>query len=273
MWGFSLSPEAFKINKDSGLVTSRRRLQSYERFNLTVVATDKGHPPLWGTTMLHIEVIDINDNRPVFVRPPNGTILHIKEVNPWEGAGSWHVGGVFRGTPACNSKIQTPSPLGMQPELDLACGKRVWVMGVEVPKQPLSIRVNRVVGQIWGTETPAALRISKQSVRADPVYKHGLEMLTLEMLLLSGKPGLTQPVPSACLSQSPATQTLPQPVQRGSRLHVASPLFCFGWWELADLQTKGFWTKEFWRGRGSRGFACSAKAEGLLWCCEVPRTR
>lgn len=82
MWGFSLSPEAFKINKDSGLVTSRRRLQSYERFNLTVVATDKGLPPLWGTTLLHIEVIDINDNRPVFVRPPNGTILHIKEVNP-----------------------------------------------------------------------------------------------------------------------------------------------------------------------------------------------
>uniref|UniRef100_A0A8C5NNU2 Cadherin related 23 n=1 Tax=Junco hyemalis TaxID=40217 RepID=A0A8C5NNU2_JUNHY len=74
--------EAFNINKDSGLVTSRRRLQSYERFNLTVVATDKGHPPLWGTTMLHIEVIDINDNRPVFVRPPNGTILHIKEEIP-----------------------------------------------------------------------------------------------------------------------------------------------------------------------------------------------
>ncbi|XP_031972029.1 cadherin-23 isoform X10 [Corvus moneduloides] len=74
--------EAFKINKDSGLVTSRRRLQSYERFNLTVVATDKGHPPLWGTTMLHIEVIDINDNRPVFIRPPNGTILHIKEEIP-----------------------------------------------------------------------------------------------------------------------------------------------------------------------------------------------
>ncbi|NXC87860.1 CAD23 protein, partial [Cercotrichas coryphoeus] len=74
--------EAFKINKDSGLVTTRRRLQSYERFNLTVVATDKGHPPLWGTTMLHVEVIDINDNRPVFVRPPNGTILHIKEEIP-----------------------------------------------------------------------------------------------------------------------------------------------------------------------------------------------
>ncbi|KAG8135304.1 hypothetical protein E2320_008328 [Naja naja] len=74
--------EAFKIHKDSGLVTTRRRLQSYERFNLTVVATDKGKPPLWGTTMLQLDVIDINDNRPMFVRPPNGTILHIKEEIP-----------------------------------------------------------------------------------------------------------------------------------------------------------------------------------------------
>ncbi|XP_039176466.1 cadherin-23 isoform X10 [Crotalus tigris] len=74
--------EAFKIHKDSGLVTTRRRLQSYERFNLTVVATDKGRPPLWGTTMLQLDVIDINDNRPIFVRPPNGTILHIKEEIP-----------------------------------------------------------------------------------------------------------------------------------------------------------------------------------------------
>lgn len=130
--GVFLSPEAFKINKDSGLITSRRRLQSYERFNLTVVATDKGHPPLWGTTLLHIEVIDINDNRPVFVRPPNGTILHIKEVNPLQGAGSRRVQGVFRTTPAYNSKIQAPSPLGMQQELGLVCGKKVCIMGVDL---------------------------------------------------------------------------------------------------------------------------------------------
>ncbi|KAH0623538.1 hypothetical protein JD844_006392, partial [Phrynosoma platyrhinos] len=74
--------DAFKIQKDSGLITTRRRLQSYERFNLTVVATDKGRPPLWGTTKLQVDVIDINDNRPLFVRPPNGTILHIKEEIP-----------------------------------------------------------------------------------------------------------------------------------------------------------------------------------------------
>ncbi|XP_028367142.1 cadherin-23 isoform X1 [Phyllostomus discolor] len=74
--------EAFHVDVDSGLVTTRRPLHSYERFNLTVVATDGGEPPLWGTTMLLVEVIDVNDNRPVFVRPPNGTILHIKEEIP-----------------------------------------------------------------------------------------------------------------------------------------------------------------------------------------------
>nr|XP_044612684.1 LOW QUALITY PROTEIN: cadherin-23 [Equus asinus] len=74
--------EAFYVDIDSGLVTTKRPLQSYERFNLTVVATDGGQPPLWGTTMLLVEVIDVNDNRPIFVRPPNGTILHIREEIP-----------------------------------------------------------------------------------------------------------------------------------------------------------------------------------------------
>lgn len=59
---------------------SRRLLQSSERFNLTVVATDQGRPPMWGTADLIITVIDVNDNRPVFVRPANGTIIHISEV-------------------------------------------------------------------------------------------------------------------------------------------------------------------------------------------------
>ncbi|XP_063814849.1 cadherin-23 isoform X2 [Pseudophryne corroboree] len=78
--------EAFFIDKDSGLITSRRLLQSFEHFNLTVVATDKGKPPLWGITMLRVDVIDVNDNRPVFVQPSNGTsngtILQIKEEIP-----------------------------------------------------------------------------------------------------------------------------------------------------------------------------------------------
>ncbi|XP_072881460.1 cadherin-23 [Hemitrygon akajei] len=71
--------EAFRIDENTAVITTTRRLESYERFNLTIVATDKGRPPLWGTTQLKVEVIDVNDNRPVFVRPPNGTILHIME--------------------------------------------------------------------------------------------------------------------------------------------------------------------------------------------------
>ncbi|XP_061083448.1 cadherin-23 [Conger conger] len=74
--------EAFSLDEDTGLVRSLRQLQSFERFNLTVVATDKGRPPLWGTASLHITVIDVNDNRPVFIRPANGTIMHILEEQP-----------------------------------------------------------------------------------------------------------------------------------------------------------------------------------------------
>lgn len=79
-WSLSLFVDAFSLDPNTGLVRSRRLLQSSERFNLTVVATDQGRPPLWGTADLIITVIDVNDNRPVFVRPANGTIIHILEV-------------------------------------------------------------------------------------------------------------------------------------------------------------------------------------------------
>ncbi|KAM4730337.1 cadherin-23 [Anableps anableps] len=74
--------DAFSLDPITGLVRSRRLLQSSERFNFTVVATDQGRPPLWGTADLIITVIDVNDNRPMFVRPANGTIIHISEEQP-----------------------------------------------------------------------------------------------------------------------------------------------------------------------------------------------
>ncbi|XP_056327409.1 cadherin-23 [Danio aesculapii] len=74
--------DAFSLDPDTGLIRSLRLLQSFERFNLTVVATDQGRPPLWGTASLQITVIDVNDNRPIFVRPANGTIMHILEEQP-----------------------------------------------------------------------------------------------------------------------------------------------------------------------------------------------
>ncbi|KAL2082877.1 hypothetical protein ACEWY4_020650 [Coilia grayii] len=74
--------DVFSLDANTGLVRSVRMLLSSERFNLTVVATDNGRPPLWGTAMLHINIIDVNDNRPIFVRPTNGTIIHIQEEKP-----------------------------------------------------------------------------------------------------------------------------------------------------------------------------------------------
>ncbi|XP_072533494.1 cadherin-23 [Salminus brasiliensis] len=74
--------DAFSLDPDTGLIRSLRLLHSFERFNLTIVATDHGRPPLWGTASLQITVIDVNDNRPVFVRPANGTIMHILEEQP-----------------------------------------------------------------------------------------------------------------------------------------------------------------------------------------------
>ncbi|XP_066549140.1 cadherin-23 [Amia ocellicauda] len=74
--------EAFSVEPDTGLVRSLRLLQSFERFNLTAVATDRGRPPLCGMATLCITVIDVNDNRPTFVRPANGTIMHIQEECP-----------------------------------------------------------------------------------------------------------------------------------------------------------------------------------------------
>lgn len=77
-----LSTDAFTVHATSGLVTSTRLLKSYERFNLTAVATDHGRPPLWGQAGLYVEVLDVNDHRPVFVLPPNGTVVNITEVMP-----------------------------------------------------------------------------------------------------------------------------------------------------------------------------------------------
>uniref|UniRef100_A0A4W4GSM4 Cadherin-23 n=1 Tax=Electrophorus electricus TaxID=8005 RepID=A0A4W4GSM4_ELEEL len=74
--------DAFSLDPDTGVIRSQRLLHSFERFNLTVIATDHGRPPLWGTAGLHITVVDVNDNRPVFIRPANGTIMHILEEQP-----------------------------------------------------------------------------------------------------------------------------------------------------------------------------------------------
>ncbi|KAJ3610698.1 hypothetical protein NHX12_022790 [Muraenolepis orangiensis] len=66
--------DVFSLDADTGLVRSLRLLQSSERFNLTVSATDQGSPALIGTAFLLITIIDVNDNRPVFHWPTNATV-------------------------------------------------------------------------------------------------------------------------------------------------------------------------------------------------------
>ncbi|XP_055358213.1 cadherin-23 isoform X2 [Betta splendens] len=78
----SVASDAFSMDPNTGLVRSLRMLQSTERFNLIVMAIDQGQPKLTGTAQLIITVIDVNDNRPVFVNLSNGTIITIVEEQP-----------------------------------------------------------------------------------------------------------------------------------------------------------------------------------------------
>nr|XP_019588825.1 PREDICTED: protocadherin-23 [Rhinolophus sinicus] len=61
--------EAFQIDALSGVITANGTLD-YEftnSYSLTVQATDKGMPRLSGTSVVKIQVIDVNDNAPVFL--------------------------------------------------------------------------------------------------------------------------------------------------------------------------------------------------------------
>ncbi|KRZ29393.1 Protocadherin Fat 3 [Trichinella pseudospiralis] len=62
----------FEID-DTGTVyivgTADREINS--SYNLTVQATDSGNPPLSGTTSLHVVLMDVNDNAPLFCNSPS----------------------------------------------------------------------------------------------------------------------------------------------------------------------------------------------------------
>lgn len=58
----------FKIDRDSGLITTRRRLdrETDDEYQLVVNATDRGRPALWGQVEVMIRVADDNDHPPRF---------------------------------------------------------------------------------------------------------------------------------------------------------------------------------------------------------------
>lgn len=61
--------QLIKINHKTGEVVVSERIdrERYSWINVTVRATDTGFPPLTGSALLSIQVLDENDNNPVFV--------------------------------------------------------------------------------------------------------------------------------------------------------------------------------------------------------------
>jgi len=68
----SVNFDHFTVNSTTGDVYIAEMLdyENIQRYNITVVATDGGTPPLSSSATLIIDVIDINDNSPVFINLP-----------------------------------------------------------------------------------------------------------------------------------------------------------------------------------------------------------
>ncbi|KAG1676563.1 Protein dachsous [Nymphon striatum] len=64
------SVDSFDINPRTGMITTRVILdhEARSQYTLTVSAQDNGNVPRGSTKTLHIEVVDLNDNRPTFPR-------------------------------------------------------------------------------------------------------------------------------------------------------------------------------------------------------------
>ncbi|XP_074606157.1 cadherin-23-like isoform X2 [Acropora palmata] len=80
----------FILNSNTGVLqispTGLDR-ELHSSFNLTVNVTDSGKPTLWDSTILHVDVMDINDNSPEFVPKPSELLsAYIRSID--EGSGS-----------------------------------------------------------------------------------------------------------------------------------------------------------------------------------------
>ncbi|KAJ8680655.1 hypothetical protein QAD02_016442 [Eretmocerus hayati] len=61
---------AFKINRETGLITTRNLLdrETKDTYTLILVAQDRGEPPQQATRVLQVKVVDIDDHKPHFKR-------------------------------------------------------------------------------------------------------------------------------------------------------------------------------------------------------------
>ena len=66
----------FKVDSHSGTIKVNSSLRGHVgNYSLTIIATDHGDPRLNGTTVVHLEVTDVNLNAPVVVmKPPDNKV-------------------------------------------------------------------------------------------------------------------------------------------------------------------------------------------------------
>nr|XP_018896045.1 PREDICTED: fat-like cadherin-related tumor suppressor homolog isoform X2 [Bemisia tabaci] len=77
------SHQQFAIERDTGYITVARPLdrEMVANYNLQIQATDLGDPPLSSFVMLNIEILDVNDNNPLFTQT-NYTAVVQEGKNP-----------------------------------------------------------------------------------------------------------------------------------------------------------------------------------------------
>ena len=69
---YSYNATPFVINIISGDITLSRTLdrEAISFYNLTLVVSDLGSPPLSSIVQLYVNISDVNDNSPLFILPP-----------------------------------------------------------------------------------------------------------------------------------------------------------------------------------------------------------
>ncbi len=69
---YQASTSVFSIDPYSGVITTLVLLdrETVSEYRLNVVASDNGSPPLTATTQVYIDVMDYNDNPPIFAEDP-----------------------------------------------------------------------------------------------------------------------------------------------------------------------------------------------------------
>lgn len=74
--------QAFKVDPQTGDVETAKQLdrETVPVYDLTIGAIDTGSPPQTGTAMVHIELLDVNDNGPIF--DPPEVIGYVSENEP-----------------------------------------------------------------------------------------------------------------------------------------------------------------------------------------------